>query len=294
MIVLSKLLEDTENGLCNKTIAITGATGGIGVPLCKELLRRGANLILVDRNKSKSLALKVALLKEFSEAEISNITADLSDIKSVKSATEELILRDIDFFIHNAGAYSIPRYITENGFDNVFHINFVAPYYMIKRLLPSIETKGGRIVVTGSIAHRYSTTDLNDFDFKKRKKPSLVYGNAKRFLMFSLYKLFEDRQELLSIVHPGITFTGITNHYPKFIFSLIKHPMKIIFMKPKKACLSTVEGINKYTPYSHWMGPCVFDIWGSPKLSKIKTDKKEIEQIFKKAEEIYNEQIKGY
>ena len=47
-----------------KTIAITGSTGGIGIPLCKELLKRGANLILVDRNKAKSLALIEDLLKE--------------------------------------------------------------------------------------------------------------------------------------------------------------------------------------------------------------------------------------
>ena len=276
------------NRLKNKTVAVTGSTGGIGIPLCKELLKRGANLILVDRNKEKSLALRADLLKEFSKAEISHVTADMSDINSVKSATELLLKEDISFFIHNAGAYSIPRYITENGYDNVFQINFVSPYYMIKKLAPKIKEKGGRIVATGSIAHRYSKTDMKDFDFRTRKKASLIYGNAKRFLMFSLYELFKDDQQMLSIVHPGITFTGITNHYPKVIYALIKHPMKVIFMKPKKACLTTLEGIYQYTPYSYWIGPRVFDVWGLPKLSKIKTNKEEMIKIFNKAEEIYN------
>ena len=278
--------------LVGKTVAVTGATGGIGLPLCKKLLALGTKLILVDRNKNKSLALRDSLLKQFENAEISHVTADLADIKSVKSATEELLKLDIDYFIHNAGAYSIPRYITENGFDNVFHINFVAPFYMIKKLLPLIKEKGGRIIATGSIAHRYNKTNMADFDFRNSKKASCVYGNAKRFLMFSLYKLFENEQEYLSIVHPGITFTGITDHYPKLIFALIKHPMKIIFMKPKKACLSTVEGLFIHTPYSYWIGPRFFDIWGKPKLSKVKTDKDEVNIIFNKAEEIYNEQIK--
>ncbi len=273
-----------------KAVVVTGATGGIGVPLCKELLKRGANLILVDRNKTKSLVLRNELLKEFSDAQISHITADMSDINSVKRATDELLKRNIDYFIHNAGAYSIPRYLTDNGYDNVFHINFVSPYYMIKKLIPQIRENGGRIIATGSIAHRYSKTDVNDFDFKTCKKASLVYGNAKRYLMFSLYELFKDEPDLLSIVHPGITFTGITNHYPKLIFALIKYPMKVIFMKPKKACLSTIYGIYKCTPYSYWIGPRIFDIWGLPKLNKIKTDSTEIKKIFEKAEEIYNAQ----
>ena len=271
-----------------KTVAITGATGGIGMPLCSQLLKLGANLILVDRNKTKSLALKDSLLKEFNSAQIFNITADMTDINSVKTATEELSNMNVDYLILNAGAYSIPRHITENGYDNVFHINFISPYYMIKKLAPKIRENNGRIIATGSIAHRYSKSDINDFDFRNRKKACLVYGNAKRYLMFSLYKLFSNEQELLSIVHPGITFTGITNHYPKMIFALIKYPMKIIFMKPKKACLSTVEGIFKYTPYSYWIGPRIFDIWGLPKLSKIKTNDDEIDIIFNKAEEIYN------
>ena len=277
-----------------KTVAVTGSTGGIGTPLCKELLKYGANLILVDRNRTKSLALKEDLLKEFKNAEIINITADMSDIDSVKRATDELLTKNIDYFIHNAGAYSIPRNLTSNGYDNVFHINFISPYYMIKKLAPKIRENGGRIIATGSIAHRYSKTDINDFDFRTRKKASLVYGNAKRYLMFSLYELFKNEPELLSVVHPGITFTGITNHYPKLIYALIKYPMKIIFMKPKKACLTTLEGIFKSTPYSYWIGPRIFDIWGLPKLSKIKTDNKETEMIFNKAEEIYNAETKEH
>ena len=280
--------------LSNKTVALTGATGGIGLPLCREILKRNANLILVDRNREKSLNLRENLLKEFPTAEISHITADLSDIKSVKEATQKLIQSNIDFFIHNAGAYCIPRNITENGYDNVFHINFVSPYYMIKKLIPTVKNNNGRFIVTGSIAHRYSKTDMNDFDFRTRKKPSLVYGNSKRFLMLSLYKLFEDEQELLSIVHPGITFTGITNHYPKVIFALIKNPMKIIFMKPDKACLSTVLGIEKFTPYCTWIGPRVFDIWGKPKLTKLKFCEQEINDIYNKAEEVFYAENKEY
>ncbi len=291
---MEKWLKKNTQSLHNKIIAITGATGGIGEPLCRYLLRLNATLILMDRNKEKSLALKELLLKEFKNAKISHITVDLSSMKSVKEATEELSKKDIDIFIHNAGAYSIPRLISDSGYDNVFTINFIAPYYIIRSILPKIKEKNGRVVVMGSIAHRYSKIDLNDIDFSKRKASSLVYGNSKRYLMFSLYELFKDKQELLSIVHPGITFTGITNHYPKVVFSLIKHPMKVIFMKPCKACLSTVQGIFMSTPYESWIGPGFFDIWGMPKLKSVKISKEEIKNISRIAEGIYYEQTEKH
>ena len=61
---------------------------------------------------------------------------------------------------------------------------------------------------------------------------------------FSLFELFRSEKSVtLSVTHPGITFTNITAHYPKLIFAVIKHPMKVIFMKTDKASLSIVKGV---------------------------------------------------
>lgn len=283
------LLKNTES-LEGKVVAVTGTTGGIGEQLCRYLLSLNATLVCVNRSRDKTKKQIEALKSEFSKAKIFFVCADLSDFSSVKSATNELIKLDIDIFIHNAGVYHVPRFITDIGYDNIFTVNFISPYYMIRKLLPILRQKGGNFVVTGSIAHRYSKTDAEDIDFRTRKKSSLVYGNAKRYLMFSLYELFKrEEYDGLSIVHPGITFTGITNHYPKLIFALIKYPMKVIFMKPKKACLSTVLGIFKSTPYLCWIGPRFFDIWGLPKLRKLKISRTECESIGNTAERIYEE-----
>ena len=128
------------------------------------------------------------------------------------------------------------------------------------------------MVVVGSIAHNYSKTDPDSIDFADRTQASKVYGNAKRYLMFSMYELFGAEQDVtVSVTHPGITFTGITAHYPKVIFALIKHPMKIIFMKPKKAVLSVLRGVFEPCGDSQWIGPRLFDVWGIPKKKILKT-----------------------
>ena len=267
-----KWLKSNAGSLSGKKVAISGSTGGLGKHICRYLASLGASLILLDRNAERSQANKTSLEIEFPKTKIELLRLDLVDVDSVFSATDKLKELEPDVIIHNAGAYSIPRCTSNSGYDNVFTINFASPYYMIRELLPMLEKRGGRVVVVGSIAHNYSKINECDIDFSKVKKASKVYGNAKRFLMFSLYELFERVEGAeLSVTHPGITFTNITSHYPKLIFAIIKHPMKVIFMSAEKAALSVVKGLFERTEYHTWIGPSLFNIWGLPSKKKLRT-----------------------
>jgi len=282
-----KWINKNTKSLKGKTIAISGSTGGIGQELCKWLCYLGANLILLDRNLKKSEDLKNRLLNNFKDINIQLIKMNLEDIESVITAAYTLKKIPFDALILNAGAYSIPRKKCSTGLDNVFQINFASPYFLIREVMPDLLERGGKIVVVGSIAHNYSKTDINDIDFSFRKKASLVYGNAKRYLMYSLFELFNNRKGL-AVTHPGITFTNITAHYPKYIFAIIKYPMKVIFMKPSKASLCILKGLFEDTCKNEWIGPNFFNVWGFPKKQKLKTCyEEESKIIFKNAEKIY-------
>ncbi len=283
---ITKWIAKNTESLSGKRIALSGSTGGIGKELCRYLLQLGASLVLIDRNQKRSDDLTKILKTEFIYADIIQIIADMEDINSIKSACEILQSMEIYALILNAGAYSIPRHKCTTGYDNVFQINFVSPYYMAIRLRDHVQ----KIVAVGSIAHNYSHIKEDDIDFTNEKKASLVYGNAKRYLTYSLLGAFENAPKKISIVHPGITFTGITNHYPRLIFAIIKHPMKVIFMKPRVACLSILLGVFEHTEKSSWIGPSLFDIWGKPKKKPLKTASEEEQKfICETAKRIYRE-----
>lgn len=249
--------------LSGKTVAITGSTGGIGKELVAALNFLGARLILIDRNRKKAEKLR----GKYPHSDITLITADMEDFSSVKAAAASLQQLKPDYLILNAGAYDIERRICDTSFDNVFQINFLSQYFLARSLSETVK----RVVAVSSIAHNYSKINEQNIDFRDIRKASLAYGNAKRWLTLSLYSLFEHRPEKLSITHPGITFTGITDHYPKLIFALIKWPMKVIFMKPKKAARSVMEGLICSTKEGEWVGPAVLNIWGNPKKQRLKT-----------------------
>ena len=288
MSIKKWLIKNTES-IRGKTVAITGSTGGLGVELCGYLASLGADLVLLDRNEKRSADHRLQLIEKYG-IKVECITLDLEDITSAERAANVLSGMNIDVFIHNAGAYSIPRHKCSTGYDNVYQINFASPYYIIRRILPMLRNRKGRVVVVGSIAHNYSLIDTTDIDFSTRTAASKVYGNAKRYLMYALHELFKNETEAsLAVTHPGITFTNITAHYPPLIFAIIKHPMKVIFMKPKKAVLSVLYGVFERTEYCTWIGPSLFNVWGSPKKQKLHTaTSEEIAEISRIAESVYD------
>jgi NAD(P)-dependent dehydrogenase (short-subunit alcohol dehydrogenase family) len=186
-------LSKNTSSLNGKTVAITGATGGIGVKLCEYFAYLGANLICLDRNCDKSNKLIADLKHKFPYLNAVHITVDLENIEAVKDVSNKLKLLDIDYLVLNAGAYKIPRHKCSTGYDNVFQINFISPYYLARELEPQFSSRGGKIVAVSSIAHNYSKIDVSDVDFSTRSASSLVYGNAKRFLTLSLYSFFQDK-----------------------------------------------------------------------------------------------------
>lgn len=268
------------HSLHGKRVAVCGATGGIGEALCRHLARLGAELWLCCRSEQKTQALIDTLRADYPDLIAHFVPLNLEDAASVEIAAQILLQNPPHVLIHNAGAYAIPRHTTPQGVDNVFAINCLSPYVLTERLLPAMAAVGGRVVCVGSIAHNYSKIDPADPDFATRTAASKVYGNAKRHLMLALYERFEGVKGVtLSVVHPGITLTGITDHYPKWLYAIIRHPMKVIFMPPRRAALSVLRGVFEPTAYGEWIGPRLFDVWGLPRKRKLRTFSREEAKI---------------
>ena len=288
---INKWIEKNCSDLSNKTIAITGSTGGLGRCVCRYLVKSNANLILIDRDTDKAKAQANELISINPNINIDIITCELTDFSSVKLAIEKLNEIQFNVLILNAGAYNIPINKTNLGYNNVFQINFLSQYYMVKKLLPKLRKQSdAKVIALGSIAHDYSKINENDIDFSLEKRASKIYGNSKRFLMFSLYELFKNEDKVkLSIVHPGVTLTNMTNRYPKAINWLVKFGIKILFPSVNKASLNILYSIYHSCGYHEWIGPKIFDIWGQPTIKKLKTcSSLESKKIFDVSENLYN------
>ena len=285
---IQKWLNGNTSNLKGKTVAITGSTGKIVGHVTKVLAGLDADLILLNRNKEKTENQIQELSSLYPNIKIEFIPCDLSNFDSVCSATEILKQKQVDVLFLSAGVYNIARFKTDLGYDNVFQTNFVSHYYIAKELINNIKSANGKIVAISSIAYNYSKHDETDIDFSTRKKHSQVYGNSKRFLTFSLMELCKKENVNLSVVHPGLTLTEMTNHYPKAINWLVKFFIGLFCPNVEKASLSLIKGVFENTTYHEWIGPPILKVYGKPKKIKLKSCTEiESNKIYKIAEDIY-------
>ncbi len=265
---IDQWLKDNTTNLQGQVVAMTGATGGLGRHVVRDLLQCNAKIIILERNVQKMTAFREELLKDFPGAEIDCVEIDLSQIKSINTAVAQIIDRRIDFLILSAGVYRIPVVKGELGYNNIFQINFIGQYYLMRQLLPALQRTNGKVVAVTSIAHDFVKLNEDDVDFtKSAKKASKIYGNAKRFLTLALSEFFRDRDDVrLALVHPGITLTPLTNGKKNPFVTLT---MKVLFPNSKVAALNIVRGVFTDIECDEWIGPCKAKVWGAPAIAKL-------------------------
>lgn len=125
-----------------KTALITGASGGIGAAIARELAKDGCNLLLHYNSAEESvLALKNEIASLYG-TEIHILKADLS----VPSEAERLgrealsICGRVDILINNAGvAYQELFQLTDsNKVRSLFEVNLMSAMELTKAILPSM------------------------------------------------------------------------------------------------------------------------------------------------------------
>lgn len=199
------------NDFKDRLVVITGATSGIGYHTARKFASHGARLLCINRNESKSEALKTEIGKEYGVS-CNFIIADLGNLNDIFSAAEKLRKLDepIDVLIHNAGIYLTKRELTAEGFDKVFTVHYLSSFVINVLLGEKLKSRGkGRIILVSSEGYRFAAWGLrpDDLNWEKRRYSGLKsYGSAKlaqlqSMLVFAEY--FRPSGVTINAMHPG-------------------------------------------------------------------------------------------
>lgn len=205
-----------EPEVCNdefkgRLVVITGATSGIGYETAKEYAAHGADLLLINRNKEKSIAVCEEIRQEF-QVKCDYKIADFARLSDVRYVGKELLESDleIDVLIHNAGLYSTKKIYTEDDNELVFQVNYLASFILNYMLKDKLKARGEtRIILVNSEGHRFAVfgIGLHDLKYEKRRHSGLgSYGVAKTAQLLSIIKFaeyFEESGVTINAVHPG-------------------------------------------------------------------------------------------
>ena len=139
-----------------KNCFITGASGGLGQEIAKELANQKCNLFLTGRNKEKLSELKDHIKNsindtiqiQYQEGDLNN----LEDVRKIISSAKESF-KVFDILVNSAGIFlskSIHNSSLEE-FEKIFNVNIRAPFIFCKEFSEDmIKNKWGRIINIGS------------------------------------------------------------------------------------------------------------------------------------------------
>jgi short-subunit dehydrogenase len=157
------------------TVLITGASSGIGATYAERFARRGHDLVLVARDRTRLEALAKSLQEEHGVA-VSVLQADLTE--SADLASVEARLRDdarIGVLINNAGMAQTGSFLQQTGesIERLVTLNTTAPARLAAAVAPRFAQAGtGTIVNIGSVVGFAPELGMT------------VYGATKAFVLF--------------------------------------------------------------------------------------------------------------
>jgi len=213
-----------ERSLAGKTALVTGATSGIGRAAVSRLAQAGARVVLLGRSADKLESLKSELISLAGEDRFPLVIADMSSLKSVRTAVAQITDREdqLDVLVDNAGAIYPERIESEDGIEKTLAILVCGPFALTGGLLPLLRRSGdGRVVAVTSGGMYTQPVDLADLEWRNRPyNGARVYAQAKRIqvaLVREWARRFAGAGVSFDAMHPGWADTpGLADSLPGF------------------------------------------------------------------------------
>ncbi len=188
-----------------KTILLTGATDGIGLETAKLLAGAGHIVLIHGRSDKKLTETEKTLSGTSGVGAIEIYRADLSKIAEVEAFASAIAKNHstVDVIINNAGVFSTPNPVTDDGFDVRFVVNTIAPYLLTKRLLPLLSSTS-RVVNLSSAAQ--SPVSLDALAGRLQLNDNQAYAQSKLAITmwsFHLARTLNDKGPTIVAVNPG-------------------------------------------------------------------------------------------
>jgi NAD(P)-dependent dehydrogenase (short-subunit alcohol dehydrogenase family) len=204
--------------LSGRVAVVTGANGGLGLEVSRELARKGAHVVMASRDQGKAEVARGSILSEIPGASLELQTLDLASLAAVREAAERILRThlDIDMLVNNAGVMGIPEQRTEDGFEMQLAVNHLGHFALTALLMPALlPSHNARVVsVTSTGRHSGRAIDPDSPHLEGRYDPWRAYGQSKLanvHFALELDRRFRaaDMAARSIVVHPGFANTDL-------------------------------------------------------------------------------------
>lgn len=206
----------------SSTVAVTGATDGIGREAALFLAKEGFGVVVCARDAAKATQTIDYIKGEAADARVTTVPLDLASVVSVDAAAPLIIEAAAELgsplkgLILNAGIWPGTLQTTGDGMELSLQACHIGHQHLAQRLLPTLEACDGetRVVTTSSSAHAFATEmELGDVMYSNKPfDTNANYGRAKFANMLFAQELAQRTRSsgVRSIAtHPGVVLTTL-------------------------------------------------------------------------------------
>jgi NAD(P)-dependent dehydrogenase (short-subunit alcohol dehydrogenase family) len=209
-----------DESMVGKTVAITGANSGIGRAAAENMVRRGARVYLLCRNRERGEEACRDIQAQSNEggsAEL--ILVDMAHLQSVRDAAAQIDGPELSALLHNAGALHKERQLTPEGLEPDFALHLAGPHLLTKLLRPQLRACRGRVIFVSSGGMYSEKFSLAATDWESREYDGVrAYAIVKRGQVI-LTRLWAEAEAEIEFhaMHPGWVDTpGVETSLPRF------------------------------------------------------------------------------
>ncbi len=152
---LEKTISDHSQDMTGKVVAITGTTTGTGFVCAREVAKKGATVILLNRASERAEKSLAQLRADVPGATFDSIVCDLQNFESVRQAMQTLQSRyeTVDVLVNNAGVMALQDYAAKDGYGVQMQTNVLSHFLITRELFPLMRrSKQARVVNHSSMA----------------------------------------------------------------------------------------------------------------------------------------------
>ena len=231
--------------MSGKVCLITGGSSGIGKATALGLANKGANVVMVGRDRSRGEAARTEVVEKSGNELVDLMLADLSSQESIRQLAEDFTSRygRLHVLINNAGVFISKRTVTVDGIETTFAVNHLAPFLLTNLLLDVLEASApARIVNVTSSGERSGTINFDDLQWEGRYSGVRAHNQSKLAMILFTYELarrLEETGVTVNCVHPGVVVTNL-GRGSSGSFGLLLRLMRPFFSSPEKGAETSI------------------------------------------------------
>ncbi len=223
-----------------KTVLITGATSGLGKETAKGIASLGATVVFTTRDTQRGEKIRQILIEETKNPHIEVLFCDLASFESIRKCSEEFLQKHdtVQVLINNAGVVDYHRRISKNGIENMFAVNYLAPFLLTNLLLETLKKSAPARIVNLTSGLHSGTIHFEDLQFNKGFSGMKVYAHSKLAIILWTRLLAEKLKGTgvtVNCVNPGMSRTNLgrdSGWFSRKIFQMLGKPPSIAAQSP--------------------------------------------------------------